>query len=167
MHLSAIDAPSDLYGEVTDVSRPLIYKLNQASMRAGTYDALHSLLVWALASMEGVVKRDLDAHIKVEGLPLHVLATPAEIRPPESLSDARTDTDAGESITNEPESVVEAPSPAAAEIVPLTGDMLPDSAEDVAAEAEIAAAVAEVGAPAPAPVEVAPAAKTTRVAKPK
>ena len=48
MHISAIDAPSDKYGAVSDVARPLIHKLNQASMSGSTYDALHTLLVLSL-----------------------------------------------------------------------------------------------------------------------
>lgn len=61
MHISAIDAPSDQYGAVSDVARPLIHKLNQASMSSSTYESLHKLLVWGLEQLEGNVAKDLNA----------------------------------------------------------------------------------------------------------
>lgn len=60
MHISAINAPSDKYGAVSDVARPLIHKLNQASMSGSTYDALRTILVWGLEQLEGNIKKDLD-----------------------------------------------------------------------------------------------------------
>lgn len=60
MHISAIDAPSDQYGAVSDVARPLIHKLNQASMSSSTYESLHKLLVWGLEQLEGNVVKDLN-----------------------------------------------------------------------------------------------------------
>jgi hypothetical protein len=62
MHLNAQDTPSDIYGSVSDVSRPLVYKLNQATMQRSTYDALELLLVWALANLQGTIKAELGLH---------------------------------------------------------------------------------------------------------
>ena len=60
MHISAIDAPSDMYGAVSDVARPLIHKLNQASMSSSTYEALYTLLLWATAQLENNIRLDLE-----------------------------------------------------------------------------------------------------------
>ncbi len=170
MHVSAIDAPSDVYGSVTDVSRPLIYKLNQASMQQSTFEALHALLTWALARLEGNVKESLHEHQVNEGIPVDVAPevvvpeiTPTET-PVEPLSLVPLDDD----LTEEPKSLVAAPEASVAEAVPLTADMLDESAEDAALDAEITAETAEVVAEAvvtPTESTVAPS-TTTRTAKP-
>ena len=175
MHVSAIDAPSDVYGAVTDVSRPLIYKLNQASMQQSTYEALHALLSWALVQLESNVLESLHQHqvhagIAVDSAPDVVVQeiTPTET-PVEPLSLVPLDDD----LTEEPKSLVAAPEASVAEAVPLTADMLEETAEDAALAAEITAETAEVTEVVAEPVAttVEPVAETTttstRTAKPK
>lgn len=154
MHVSAIDAPSDIYGAVTDVSRPLIYKLNQASMQRSVYDALYELLTWAVAQLEQGMSESLSIHEANEangsynakqGVVLEVAHTEtpvAALAEPVQWHDVlENSTPAGEAVASAPE-----------DIVPLTADMLDETAEDAAIEAEVAIEVAKP--------------KASRVAKP-
>lgn len=167
MHISAIDAPSDIYGEVTDVSRPLIYKLNQARMSATTYNALKALLAFAQSALDGSVKADLDEHLAHEGLPTHEEATAAETRPSESTQDAQTQAPEGKTMPEGEKPAEDAGNHLAEETTPLTEEMLGDTAEDLAAEAEVAQAIAAEAAKEEATVAEVPAKPATRVAKPK
>jgi hypothetical protein len=87
MHINLIDAPSDIYGAVSSVSRPLVHALNEATMHRSTYDALAALLAWAAPQMDAV--RDaLDEHSQLEAeqhqrdkSPVQREETPAEETP--------------------------------------------------------------------------------------
>lgn len=167
MHISAIDAPSDQYGAVSDVARPLIHKLNQASMSSSTYESLHKLLVWGLAQLEGNVAADLKAF---NGYSFVADEKPATESTPNESSEGGEGNDLTENQTpatgaenapandsgeNTPETPVEntenvAGSTEGTELVAgipakvLTLDMLPDGDDEQAAPVE------------PAPVAEAP-----------
>ena len=138
MHLSAIDAPSDKYGAVTDVSRPLLYKLNQASMNRNTHEALSELLVWALAQLMDGVKDSLDAHERHIGLLAPIEVSEEENRPSESLPDAQSQADVGDTTDEGIKSLAAPASITVKDAVPLTLDSLDESVEDNALAAEVA-----------------------------
>ena len=50
-YVSPIDVPADPTGAVSDVSRPLLHRMNQATLSASTLHALERLLDWANAKM--------------------------------------------------------------------------------------------------------------------
>lgn len=165
MYVSQIDAPSDVVGAVSDVSRPLIHKLNQATMQRGTYDALRTLLVWALATLEDGIEDALDT------FEAHELAQHARDKEPVAHGDRTTESSARaitgltrpNDTTEEPKPAVEPEKGIAEPIAPLDPAQVEDSAEDAALEAEIAQVEA-------APVAVEPAVeapKAVKVAKPK
>lgn len=170
MHVSAIDAPSDVYGAVTDVSRPLIYKLNQASMQQSTFEALHALLSWALAQLEGNVRESLHEHQVNEGIPVDV--APEVVVPEITLTETPVEplslVPLDDDLTTEPKSLVAAHEATVAEAVPLTADMLDETAEDAALAAEITAETAEVVADAgvTSAEPTVETTTTTRTAKP-
>lgn len=164
MHISLIDAPSDKYGALTGLSRPLVHTMNQASMNRSTHEALLALLHWAVERMEGHVTDDLAAHeAMVRGEPVipAIAQESDENRPPESTQDASTAVAEGGSPTEAEKPAESARSATLADAVPLSLDMVADSEADSAAQAEIAAIE---GTPAEAPAVVAP---VKRVAKPK
>ena len=154
MHVSQIDAPSDMYGTVSDVSRPLIFKLNQAGMQRSTYEALHKLLVWSLEQLEDGIHKDLLIHEGHQGIVREVLPVVelAEIVLPETPAEPQTPVEPSNPIAEEVKSLVGGANASVADAVPLTADMLGEDAEDAALEAQVDA------------VAVAP--KVTKVAKP-
>lgn len=159
-HVSAINAPSDIYGAVADVSRPLIYKLNQASMQRSTHIALRALLVWALAELDGNLQESLDMHEARNSVPAAEVATIAEAPEnelPETPAESLSAVAEGDSVTEVPKAPVASPSMTVADATPLTLESLGETPADAAAEAEVAAIEAESLA----------VVKTTRVAKPK
>lgn len=136
MHVSAIDAPSDIYGAVSDVSRPLLYKMNQASMQRSTHVALVELLEWALLTLTGGLHESLERHERKTGVAPQIKAPAEENRPPESTQDARTGAAVG---GNTNESVKSRVAPSLTDAVPLTLESLEETAEDEALEAEVVA----------------------------
>jgi hypothetical protein len=147
MHISAMDVPSDMYGSVSDVARPLVHKLNQATMSQSTYDALDVLLTWALKSLHKQVKPDLELFTGVKGESVAEALTqePSEPSEPESLEPLDFDdhsegiditaivAEATEQIDAVHAAEVPAEVPAEPESVvikPLTLDMLPDADDE-------------------------------------
>lgn len=155
MHVSQIDAPSDMYGAVSAVSRPLIFMLNQAGMQRSTYEALHKLLVWSLAQLEDGIHADLIIHEHHTGVVREVLPAVelTENQLPETPVEPQTPAEPSTPIAEEVKSIVGGANASVADAVPLTADMLDEDAEDAALEAQVEA------------VAVAP--KVTKVTKPK
>jgi hypothetical protein len=143
-----------MYGAVSDVARPLIFKLNQAGMQRSTYEALHNLLTWSLQTLEAGIHTDLIIHEGHQGIVREVLPVVelTEIQLPETPVEPQTPVEPSNPITDEVKSLVGSGSASVADAVPLTAAMLEEDAEDAALEAQVAA------------IEVAP--KVTKVAKP-
>lgn len=170
MHISAMDVPSDMYGSVSDVARPLVHKLNQATMSGSTYEALEVLLKWAIDTLETKVKPDLELFTGVKGESVaEVLAIePAkesvqESAEPEDFDDHSEGIDLSAIVAEAAEQIEEAlaepvapAEPESVVVKPLTLDMLPD-ADDEEPEA----------VPAVAPAEEAPKVVTNPTAKAK
>lgn len=158
-HISMIDVPSDTYGEVSTLTRPLVDRLNHASMSRSTFDALSTLLTWALACMTQV-EQDLHAHEVHTG----VVSAPSTYVPETPVAGVNeneateTSVDAS-SLVGEGNPVGEDANPAtgaanSSEHVPLPAITPDEEAAEAAQDAEIAQAEAD-------------AAKTsTRIAKP-
>lgn len=140
MHISQIDSPSDQYGTVSDVSRPLIYKLNQAGMQRSTYNSLHELLVWALSVLEGGIAEDLITHEKQTGTWHSEPETEVDVEDvaTETPAEELTPVEPATSIVEDVKSLASAGTASVADAIPLTSDMLDESAEDEALEAEAA-----------------------------
>lgn len=177
MHVSMIDAPSDQFGAVTDVSRPIVHKLNQATMQRSTFNALRDLLVWALTTLDSGIEDSLDA------FEAHEIAQHERDKEPLARADATTETPVEPIFTvnvsnpfiEKPSQATEPEKPVSNEIVPLDANTLGDTAEDLAAEAELEAALSvaaptveatpEVVAEVPVEVVVETPAVVTRAAK--
>lgn len=56
MVLSQMDIPRDQYGAVSDVARPLLHRMNQATMDGSTFDALVDLIRWANKALPEIEK---------------------------------------------------------------------------------------------------------------
>lgn len=54
MSYSPFDVPSDPAGAVTDVSRPLLHRMNQARISASTLEGIKNLITWAYGELNSL-----------------------------------------------------------------------------------------------------------------
>jgi hypothetical protein len=139
-----------MYGAVSDVSRPLIFKLNQAGMQRSTYESLHKLLSWSLETLEGGIHTDLIIHEGHQGIvreelpkavPTEYVHVPFVITLSETPVVTLTPVEPSNPIDEVVKSLTGGANASVADAVPLTADMLGEDAEDAALEAQVEAVV--------------------------
>ena len=89
-YVSPIDVPADPTGAVSDVSRPLLHRMNQATLSASTLHALERLLDWANAKMPEIrasfefrqgslgLPSEATASLPITAASIEVVSTPVE-----------------------------------------------------------------------------------------
>lgn len=89
-YVSPIDVPADPTGAVSDVSRPLLHRMNQATLSASTLHALERLLEWANAKMPEIrasfefrqgslgLPSEATASLPITAASIEVVSTPVE-----------------------------------------------------------------------------------------
>ena len=89
-YVSPIDVPADPTGAVSDVSRPLLHRMNQATLSASTLHALERLLDWANAKMPEIrasfefrqgslgLPSEATSKLPITAASIEVVSTPVE-----------------------------------------------------------------------------------------